>query len=178
MSVHGVLVTLSRPTGYQTGRQGARVPTRVLHRPKGLQAIQIIGMDKRTAGAAVGLPQQEASAGATATGWQRTMVKWFNRARGFGFPTRGDGSPDTMVQLDTLHRSGLGELEPGQMVEVETGKGGRGPVATATRIAGGIGDPTTDPSADDGWRATASCKATTAAGRARRPPRAKPIPDT
>jgi CspA family cold shock protein len=64
--------------------------------------------------------------------WERATVKWFNRVRGFGFLTRGAG-PEIFVHLETVQRSGLAELRPGQLVQVRWGMGGKGPTAAELR---------------------------------------------
>ena len=57
--------------------------------------------------------------------WERAMVKWFNRVRGFGFLMRAEGTPDVFVHMETLRRFGFTELRPGQMVLVRWGLGRR-----------------------------------------------------
>ena len=61
------------------------------------------------------------------SGLERAQVKWFNRLRGFGFLTRGEGTPDIFVHMETLRRFGITELRPGQIVLVRFGAWPEGP---------------------------------------------------
>jgi CspA family cold shock protein len=66
---------------------------------------------------------------APTSGLERAQVKWFNRLRGFGFLTRGEGTPDIFVHMETLRRFGMTELRPGQFVLVRYGPGPKGQMA-------------------------------------------------
>jgi CspA family cold shock protein len=135
-------VTCLRRDGYQAAHEGARVVCEVLQRDKGLQALRILSMDESTAIHPAELPAARTHVTVNATsGLERAQVKWFNRLRGFGFLTRGEGTPDIFVHMETLRRYGLAELRPGQTVLVRFGPGPKGMMATEVQPDGGARGP-------------------------------------
>jgi CspA family cold shock protein len=131
-------VTCLRRDGFQTAYEGARVVVEVSQRPKGLQAFRIVSMDESTALHPAQMPPPRTHVTVQATsGLERAQVKWFNRLRGFGFLTRGEGTPDIFVHMETLRRYGLAELRPGQTVLVRFGPGPKGLMAAEVRPDGG-----------------------------------------
>jgi cold shock protein len=127
-------VSCLRHDGFQVAYEGARVVVEVLRRPRGLQAFRVVSMDETTA---LHPAQTPPHTHVTATsGLERAQVKWFNRLRGFGFLTRGEGTPDIFVHMETLRRFGLSELRPGQFVLVRFGSEPKGLMAAEVRPEG------------------------------------------
>jgi CspA family cold shock protein len=130
-------VTCLRRDGFQVAYEGARVVVEVLQRPRGLQAFRVVSMDESTAVHPAQMPRPRTHVTVTPTsGLERAQVKWFNRLRGFGFLTRGEGTPDIFVHMETLRRFGLAELRPGQYVLVRFGPGPKGLMAAEVRPEG------------------------------------------
>ena len=130
-------VTCLRRDGHQVAYEGARVVVEVVQRSRGLQAFRILSMDESTALHPAQMPPPRTHVSVAPTsGLERAQVKWFNRLRGFGFLTRGEGTPDIFVHMETLRRFGITELRPGQFVLVRHGPGPKGLMAAEVRPEG------------------------------------------
>jgi len=134
-------VTVLRRDGYHTAREGSRIICEALERARGLQAFRVISIDDSTAIHPSQLPARTTAAVVPTSGLERAVVKWFNRLRGFGFLTQGEGTPDIFVHMETLRRYGLGELQPGDAVLVRYGTGAKGLMAAEVRPVDGPRGP-------------------------------------
>ena len=125
-----VHVTCLRRDGFKTAYEGARIVVEALDRPGGLQAFRILSMDDSTAKHPAQMsPPNTHVVVEPSSKLERLQVKWFNRLRGFGFLSKGEGHSDIFIHMETLRRFGLTELRPGQYVMVRFGQGPKGLMA-------------------------------------------------
>jgi CspA family cold shock protein len=135
-------VSILRRDGFQTALEGSRIVVEAVSRSKGLQAHRVLSMDESTAIHPGLMPAPRTHVQVTpAGGFEPTVVKWFNRLRGFGFVSRGDGTPDIFVHMETLRRFGIMDLKPGQILMVRFGQGPKGLMAAEIRLSDGSGGP-------------------------------------
>jgi len=57
-------------------------------------------------------------------------VKWFDKAKGFGFANTFGSDEDVFVHVDVLRRSGLADVQAGEAVAIRVIDGKRGRMAT------------------------------------------------
>ena len=122
--------------------EGALVECIPARLDRGLQAKKILSIDTSESVVPVRKPPATADR-ADRTGladsageYEPVEVKWFNRAKGYGFLNRpGIDGQDIFVHMETVRNSGLGELQQGEMVEARIAEGRKGLTAVELRSA-------------------------------------------
>jgi cold shock protein len=68
--------------------------------------------------------------------FERVQVRWFNRAKGYGFLLRSDGVTQVFVHMETVRRAGFENLLPGHELEARVFDGPKGALAVHLRDFG------------------------------------------
>lgn len=131
-------VTCLQRDGFRVAYEGARLDFEAVAGRRGWQVLRILAMDLSTAVHPAQLPPARTHLNVAAEGgFVRVRVKWFNRLRGFGFATEGEGKPDIFLHMEVLRRYGLADVRPDQELLVRYGEGAKGLMAAEIRPVDG-----------------------------------------
>ena len=119
--------TCVRVSGFRQVLEGAAVTCEIARGPKGLQAVKVLRLDNGTAHLMPPPAERPVRNMVTPRGPAvEGVVKWFDRSKGYGFISRGPGTPDIFVHMETLRRCQVRELQEGQRVRIRVGDGPKG----------------------------------------------------
>lgn len=123
-------VTCLQRDGFRVAYEGARLDFEAVAGRRGWQVLRILAMDLSTAVHPAQLPPARTHLNVTAEGgFVKVRVKWFNRLRGFGFASEGEGKPDIFLHMEVLRRYGIADVRPDQELLVRFGEGSKGLMA-------------------------------------------------
>lgn len=123
-------VNVLRNFGQSSVADGARVVLLVQDTERGVQASEVVSIlapeqvDDKLPDIAEFGAEEIARAPLSAA-----RIKWFDKAKGFGFANLFGCREDVFVHMDVLRRSGLSDLAPGEAIAMRVIDGKRGRMA-------------------------------------------------
>ena len=121
-----------RNFGQSSVADAAGIEVRVQETDRGIQATQVLRIDPPEGGEGMPLADlaEADSQELSSAPLEPARVKWFDKAKGFGFANVFGSADDVFVHIEVLRRSGLADLQPGEAICLRVVDGKRGRMAT------------------------------------------------
>ncbi len=121
-----------RNFGQSSVADSAGIEILVQKTPRGVQAVEVLRIDPQAGDVENGdvadhggfVEQLDLS-----LPLEPARVKWFDKAKGFGFANVFGRAEDVFLHVEVLRRSGLADLQPGEAVSLRVTEGKRGRMA-------------------------------------------------
>jgi len=121
-----------RNFGQSSVADGSRIELTVQETQRGVQAVEVLAIEPpEDDGTPVlaDIPQEAEDFSLEDVPYEPARVKWFDKAKGFGFANVFGRPEDVFVHVEVLRRSGLADLQPGEAVAMRVVDGARGRMA-------------------------------------------------
>ncbi len=121
-----------RNFGQSSIADGAVAEIDVQRTERGVQAVLVHAIEPPEADALSGLADLEDidPEAIRAAPLEPARVKWFDKAKGFGFANTFGCEQDVFIHIEVLRRSGMADLQPGEALAIRVIDGKRGRMAT------------------------------------------------
>jgi CspA family cold shock protein len=129
-------VNVLRNFGLNSIVDGSCVEIRVQRGARGPQAVELLSVEGPGPSAAQGAEPAAADFVHPIDGslpFLPARVKWFDRARGFGFANVFGEDADVFIHVDVLHRGGMADLKSGEAISLRATRRADGPFAVEVR---------------------------------------------
>ncbi len=121
-----------RNFGQSSVADNSRIEIIAQRTERGVQAVSIVSLTPPDAPAAGSLADfaEFDPAYLASRPLEPARVKWFDKAKGFGFANAFGRTEDIFVHVEVVRRSGFADLQPGEAVALRVIEGKRGRMAT------------------------------------------------
>ncbi|MEM8851262.1 MAG: cold shock domain-containing protein [Pseudomonadota bacterium] len=125
-------VNVLRNFGQSSVVEGSQLQLRVQTTDRGLQATEVLAIETPDASSSDAVAEYLQPVDETLP-YEPARVKWFDKAKGFGFANVFGSGVDVFIHIEVLRRFGLADLAPSEAICLRVIDGARGKLAVEVR---------------------------------------------